>query len=408
MSAQSPGSVNAGALVLTVLLWLPVPASAEPQSAPSITAPDAARAVGTYAGGAPLYRLESLSPIFTIDRIYKSMQGPDAADTRVLLENGGPPELLWMVGYEAVVTDVDGRQPQSAEFMCHSATDTNAAAYRRVFPTRMTLHGNRLFSVDQGTTAVRFPEGFGIPILSNQPLTIATQVLNHNLADANLQVRERVTIDFVRHRSLAKPLRPLIQHGVFGMVLVDGADGHLGVDPSVADPAKHGPGCSFGADVGDPRGAVLDPYGRRFSSFWVVEPGRHDYHTRVTGFLALPYDTTIQYAAAHLHPYAESLELFDLTAGKTVLMLRAQQAEDKIGLSRVDQYSSSEGIPLYRDHEYDLIARYNNTSGTRQDAMATLLLYVLVRDLEFVSFVEAQGGTAWRTTAPGPLAGAAH
>src|SRR3990172_1360156 len=104
MNAQPPGSVNTRTLALAVLLSLPAPASGQPQSTPSILSPAAAREVGTYAGGAPIYRLESFSPIFTIDRIYKSMQGPDAADTRVLLENAGPPELLWMVGYEAVVT----------------------------------------------------------------------------------------------------------------------------------------------------------------------------------------------------------------------------------------------------------------------------------------------------------------
>jgi hypothetical protein len=308
-----------------------------------------------------------------------------------------------MVGYEAIVTDVDGKTPKSAEFMCHSSADTNAAGYRRAFPTSMALHGNRLFSVDQGTTAVRFPDGFGIPILSDQQLAITTQVLNHNLVDANLQVRQRVSIDFVRHRSLARPLRPLVQHGVFGMVLVEGADGHLGVDPSMADPAKHGPGCSLGTDVGDPRGVIRDPYGRRFSSFWMVEPGKHEYHTRVTELLNLPYDTTLHHAAAHLHPFAESLELFDLTAGKTVVKLAAHQTEGRIGLARVEHFSSGKGVPLYRDHEYELIARYDNTSGTRQDAMATMLLYVLVRDLVFVPFSEASGGKAWRPFAPGPL-----
>jgi hypothetical protein len=387
----------------SALLALPLAVHATGSAVPAGPAPGAAVEVGTYPGGAPLYRLESLSPVFTIDRIYKSMQGPDATETRVLVDDRGSPELLWMVGYEATVTDTDGQTPKSAEFMCHSSADTSAAVYRRSFPTSMALHGNRLFSVDQGTTGVRFPKGFGIPILSNQVLAITTQVLNHNLADVKLDVRQRVTIDFVRHRSLAQPFRPLIQHGVFGMVLVEGADGHLGIDPGMTDPAKHGPGCSLGTDVGDPRGVVRDPYGRQFSSFWMVEPGRHDYHTRVTALLALPYDTTLHFAAAHLHPYAESLELVDLTAGKTVVKLQAHQTEGKIGLARVENFSSETGVPLYRDHEYDLVARYDNTSGSRQDAMATMLLYVLVRDLVFVPFAEASGEKAWRPFAPGPL-----
>ncbi|MGE4605458.1 MAG: hypothetical protein AAEJ52_01805 [Myxococcota bacterium] len=43
--------------------------------------------------------------------------------------------------------------------------------------------------------------------------------------------------------------------------------------------------------------------------------------------------------------------------------------------------SSADGIPIYRDHEYELISTYNNTSGVDQDAMATMFLYVRATDL---------------------------
>ena len=36
---------------------------------------------------------------------------------------------------------------------------------------------------------------------------------------------------------------------------------------------------------------------------------------------------------------------------------------------------------MYRDHEYDLISVYNNTSGVDQDAMATMFIYL--HDKEF-------------------------
>ena len=373
-------AIRSAVLVVAACLFGPASSAAAQSEGPA-----PARKVGTTADGAPIYRAETVSPVYTIDRIYKSMQGPTAVQTRTLLDDPGDPELLWLLAYEAVVTDPSGEAAKSPEFMCHSATDTSAAVYHQVFPTRMALRGNRVFSVDQGTLAQRLPAGFGIPLMSNQPLLIATQVLNHNFGGEKFDVRQRVSVDFLRHRELEKPLRPLIQHGVFGLVLVEGPDGHIGVDPkAVGPPVEHGPGCSMADDVGDPRGVVIDRFGRRLSSFWVVEPGRHEFHTRVTEFLDLPYDTTVHYAAAHLHPFAQSIELYDLTARRSVMKLSARQREDGIGLADVDSFSSQEGTPLYRGHEYDLIAVYDNTSGVAQDAMATLLLYVEIRDLEFV------------------------
>jgi len=353
--------------------------------------------------GAPVHRKELLSQLYTVDKIYKSMQGPVSFERTTLGTGGDEPELVWMTGYRTDVTAPDGHTEASPEFMCHSAVDTSNQLYQRLFGTAMSLRGNRLFSVDQGTREQVLPVGFGIPIMSNQQLLVATQVLNHNVVGEPFQVRQRVRIDFVRHADLARPLIPLIQHGVYGMALVEGPDGHFGVAPGAADQATHGPGCSIADDMGDRRGAVMDSHGRRFSSFWSVEPGRHEYHTRVTSFISLPYDTTLHYAAGHLHPFAESIELFDLTADKSVCKLYARQSEGRIGLAGVDEFSSADGVPLYRDHEYDLISVYDNTSGVKQDAMATMLLYVRVRDVEFAADARENDGQPWHRVAPGPL-----
>jgi hypothetical protein len=133
--------------------------------------------------------------------------------------------------------------------------------------------------------------------------------------------------------------------------------------------------------VGHPKGIFEDTQGRRFSAFWVVPPGRQENHTRVTPRLALPYDTTLHFATAHLHPFAESLELRDVTTNETVFIAKAEQATGGIGLASVTQFSNADGVPIYRDHEYDLISVYNNTSGVDQDAMATMLLYLRAIDL---------------------------
>ncbi len=355
--------------------------------------------------GAPVYRLQLQSPVYTIDKIYKSMQGPSDIERMRLGGDSEVEELVWMTGYRAEVTDASGNEPRSAEFMCHSAMDTRDDVYRAKFPTAMRLRGNRLFSVDQGTLENVLPSGFGVPLMSSSDLLVATQVLNHNVEADPFEVRQRVTVEFVRDVDLATPLKPLIQHGIYGLALVDGPDGYMGVAPGSADEKRHGPGCSIAEDVGHPGGLVLDKHGRRFSSFWVVPPGRHTYHTRVTDHLGLPYDTTVHYAAAHLHPFATSLELYDITSSRSVIKLTATASANGTGLAEVESYSSADGAALYAGHEYDLIAEYDNTSRVAQDAMATMLLYVLVRDLEFS---KPDGDPAkesiWEQVDAGPLA----
>jgi len=88
------------------------------------------------------------------------------------------------------------------------------------------------------------------------------------------------------------------------------------------------------------------------------------------------YDTTLHYAEVHVHPFAESLELKDRTTGETVIKSFAQNFTDRLGLKNVDYFSSVEGVPIFKDHEYELISIYNNTSGVDQDAMGHMVLFL--------------------------------
>lgn len=344
----------------------------------------ATRAAGLKRHGAPVYRKEFFSPVFTIDRIYRSMMGPASSD-RIALVPANPasaqPELLWLVGYHVDIVAPDGVAEASQEFMCHTNLEMDSVFYRERFPNPFLL-SPRVFTLSQGQRSLELPDGFGVPVMSDQPFSVDTQVLNHNLVGRTLDVRHRVTIDFVRDRELTRPLVPVILQSVFGYVLVEGADGHFGLSPAEVDPARHGSGCLPGRDVGEAQGSMgsvlADAAGRRVSSHWLVKPGREENHSRVIeSMMDLPYDTTVHYIAAHLHPFAESLELRDLTAGATVYKTRIRGVGGgRIGISEVEYFSSEEGLPLHRDHQYELVSVYDNTSGVDQDSMAVLFLYV--------------------------------
>ena len=142
---------------------------------------------------------------------------------------------------------------------------------------------------------------------------------------------------------------------------------------------QHGPGCLVG--TGATSHTYDDACGRKFSGHWTVKPGREVNRTLATTWMNLPFDTTIHYIAVHLHPFAESVELRDLTEGTTVFRSGVRSPFDRIGIDHVEYFSSPEGITVFRDHEYELVSVYNNTTGEDQDSMAVMFLYLFDTEL---------------------------
>ena len=334
------------------------------------------RAEGTGAEVAAATQTRTvLSKVYNVDRKYRSMTGPHSQQEVRLGGEDGERELVWITGYEAVMVSADGSSPMPQDFMCHSNLDVDVDVHGDLFGSASGF-GSRLFTLSQGQLSVRFPAGFGIPVLSDEPLSLTTQVLNLNAEGESFDVRHKVTIEYVRDRD-AGAMTALFPSAAYGLTLLEGDDGYYGVRE--ADEEEHGPGCLVGTTASDH--SYDDGLGRKFTGHWLVEPGREVNRTLVTRLMGIPYDTTLHYVAVHLHPFAESLELRDLTTGESLFLSAARNFEDKIGLARVDYFTSTEGIPVFRDHEYEIVSTYHNTTDEDQDSMAVMYLYL--RDLEF-------------------------
>ena len=106
---------------------------------------------------------------------------------------------------------------------------------------------------------------------------------------------------------------PLFQGAVEGFKALDEAR-YYGVPEASVDPALHGAGCGVGSPAIDGM-TDDDEYGQRFTAHWVVPPGREVNVTNVTRFLNLRLIPR-PIVAVHLHPFAESLTLRDLTLGQ--------------------------------------------------------------------------------------------
>jgi hypothetical protein len=312
---------------------------------------------------------------FSIDTLYASMQGPYQT-LRVTLADTASHELLWVVGYEAAIVDAESKAPTSSEYMCHSNADLDMARHRQIFGWKKWPN-RRLFTLSEGQSEVRLPEGVGVPMRADEPLLVTAQVLNHNHVGPPIHVRQRITVRFIRDRALRRPLTPVYQSSVSTLVHIEGPGGEYGTPPDVDAHDHHMAPEGMAADTIPFR----DKAGRVFSGHWVVKPGRDVRHTPVNGWLDLDSDQTIRFVSVHLHPFAESIELRDSTANTTILSSHAENHAERIGLSQVQQIATPRGLPLRKDHRYELVSRYNNTSGVDRTAMAVLYLYL--DDTEF-------------------------
>lgn len=321
----------------------------------------------------PVETVRYLSPVYGVDALYPSMSGPSESELVRLVPWSESSELLWITGFRAQMVGADGDSPMPPEYMCHTNfgvigegdTDGERPAY------------TRFFTLSQGQLTLDFPPGFGIPVHSDELFRLETQVLNLNHTGPPLEVRHRVEVDFVRDSRADRPYTALYPTWAYVMVTLEDEPVVWGIE-SPSEP-QAGASCLPGA-AASPNSMHRDEHGRRFSGHFVVPPGRSERRTLVTSQMALPYDTTIHYVAVHLHPFAESLELRDLTSGSTVYRSEARAPEQGIGLEHVDHFADARGLPVHRDHDYELVARFDNPTGHDADAMAVMLLYAARRD----------------------------
>jgi hypothetical protein len=53
---------------------------------------------------------------------------------------------------------------------------------------------------------------------------------------------------------------------------------------------------------------------------------------------------------------------------------KATNPAGRIGLTHVDTFSSVDGVPMYKDHQYEIVSVYNNTTKEAHDSMASVFL----------------------------------
>ncbi len=112
-----------------------------------------------------------ISPIYTIDKIYHSMEGPSSVERIYLGDPNAPAELLWVIGIRTEMVDADGTTPRLPELMCHVNIDLDQPKHQALFGFRRAT-ASRLMTLSQGMLTAKVPAGFGFPLASNEPLLL--------------------------------------------------------------------------------------------------------------------------------------------------------------------------------------------------------------------------------------------
>ncbi|MFW2387835.1 MAG: hypothetical protein ACN4G0_05840 [Polyangiales bacterium] len=286
-----------------------------------------------------------------IDQIYHSMQGPF---DRVRLDTS---ELDWVTAVRTDVVDQASQKPMGDEFFCHSQLQLP--------------NGTRLLTMATGADDIRFPEGFAMPvsaIVSGQPepqraLTYLGMVLNNHEAEINKQTKVVTRLEYFKDSDFGNAPRPKKLYMTSLLMEVENLEEYK--------PGKDEPPISD--DVTTHCALVEQPLGGKLKLHWMVPPGLQK--TRKLDRNIVPIDGTVHFAWAHLHNYGVYMRLTDLTEGKVLFQADVENQSGRDQIANITDYSSQEGFRIYKDHEYEIEALYNNTTDEPVDAMAMIVLY---------------------------------
>ncbi len=325
------------------------------------------------------------SRAYRLDKIYRSMEGPYSIQGNIPVAKAKSSRLEWVTGLETKLVDAAAAsKPISQEFFCHSnltfAEHGEAPAQINQRFGGRAHHDWRLFTLVPGRLAIELPLGFGMLVPADASLDYLTMSLNLNPHRDPVQVQLHTTVHTVAFDAPGAPSKALFRRALYVLQPREQA-AKMGPMASGPEPQHVGAGCADTCRMNFSAVSAVGASGQGQTLHWIVPPGRHLYRTEITSQLKLPFDTTIHYATIHVHPFARVMELRDLTTGRTVFRLNSRDWSDRLGVAQVGELKSIAGVPLHRDHRYEVTAEYDNTSGVKTDAMAILYLYLLEKNL---------------------------
>ena len=280
------------------------------------------------------------SPPFTVDRYLAPLAAP-AQGSKVMLIENQPGELVWLTGVSIKAEDLE-LERLAPRFVGDCTVDFQWPDWHN--EKLATRQPARLFSLGQGLYSFQLPEGFGIPLYSNEPLLWNYRVCNLSAYQKPTRVQVKSELRFVRDRGLDPPCIPLMVKNF---------------------PILH---------RGQPQ--------------WTVPPGKKVVAASLNDLLDLRIDRFLHGLTVALHPHAVGFQIIDRTEGKPVLTLLNQGSRKDGSLRRVESYSSKSGLLLKAEHRYRGVVHYLNESNSPKQGVAYVTAYLY--DPEFSKYNTAR------------------
>ncbi len=236
---------------------------------------------------------------------------------------------------------------------------------------------SRVITLTQGQTEFNFPPGFGVPVASNENWMFTFQAANRT-TDKHRRVKQLLTLSLIKDSELVEPIKALSWFAPYIKVVVDR-------DTPEAAEAEHkmGPGClgtvsGVTAPNSVPGAILTDSLGRRLSGHWVVPPGVHAYASPINqewdpGFASKK--RRIHAVWSHVHPLCTEVSLGECGSTDTPDLFKVSvqtKTEGGLELKHIDSVTSKEGIVMQPGKQYQVKAKYDNTTGKPQDSMIVI------------------------------------
>src|SRR5262249_20373515 len=119
------------------------------------------------------------------------------------------------------VFDEHGRLMPTAEFICHFSLNCSPSQHNKLFPNGQRRLNDRVLVMTQGQTELLFPNGFALPVASDEQWNVGFQAANRT-TDQHRRVIQRATFYFIKDRDLVNPVTALTFRYPVVDVLADG------------------------------------------------------------------------------------------------------------------------------------------------------------------------------------------
>jgi hypothetical protein len=230
-------------------------------------------------------------------------------------------ERVWVIGFKTEIFDPSG-QPSRENYLCHTFISNQTPDERPM--AHHGAHGHQMSAIysDAFTQEVRLPDGFGLLIEPGEGLNWAPLFNNRQTTPA--KVRMGITVTLIREKDVVKPMQRL--YSTLQSVKVP----HL----------------------------------------FFVPPGRHQRRSTFD----LLFDGRIHFMGTHVHPHAESIDLFNVSRQEKVWKAQTQKNPEGLMVG-MDVYSDSNGYPVRFGETFRITSTYDNPTSRDIDAMAGLFIF---------------------------------